>query len=175
MFKYFALLSLVALVLGDWTFDKINPFNWDKDIAPNRDFSTSMSQFDKMKHFFDAAIPTSVAQRLSGNMPMDVRETPEFIDIQMDLPGVEKKDISLTIHRNNELEVSAVKKGLAQEEDKSVKKLERFSGTIARTIMFPGYADLNQLVAKYSDGVLYLRTPKLGQETEDMPRSVQIS
>lgn len=68
-----------------------------------------------------------------------------------------------------------MKKGLAQEEDKSVKKLERFSGTIARTIMFPGYADLSQLVAKYNDGVLYLRTPKIGQDTEDMPRSVQVT
>jgi len=174
MLRYFALLSLVALVLGEWSFDKLNPFNWEKGVTPHRDYSTSMSEFDRLRTQLDDLFPTRISQRLTSMVPMDVRETNDFIDIQLDLPGVEKSDISITIYKNNEVVVTATKKGVTMKEDPAMKRVERYTGKLTRTIMFPNYVDLEQLAAKYSDGVLYLRTPKTGKEVEDVPRSIEI-
>jgi HSP20 family protein len=168
MFRFITLFALFTCIVGDWS---LNPFQWERGITPDRDYSTALSPFDRWKSQMD---PFPSLAQLTSSLPMDIRESKEFIDIQMDLPGVEKKDISITIHRNNEVNVSAEKKGITKAEDPCMKRVERFSGKVSRTILFPSYVDLEKLDAKYIDGVLYLRTPKLSSGAEDMPRSILI-
>lgn len=173
MFQYVALLSIIALVTADWSLESLNPFHssWERGVTPRRDYSHSMSDYERWLSEMD---PLPSLSRLSGNLPMDVREGKESIDIQVDLPGVDKKDISLTIHRNNEIHITASKHGLSKTEDSSMKRVERYRGQVSRTLVFPEYADLEKLEAHYADGVLSIRVPKAAHSVDDSPRSIEI-
>ena len=172
MFKYFALLSLLAVVVADWSLESLNPFHsYERGVTPRRDYSHSMTDYERWLSEMD---PFPSLSRLSGNLPMDVREGKDSIDIQMDLPGVDKKDILVTIHRNNELRVTATKHGLTKTDDSNMKRVERYRGQVSRTLVFPDYADLEKLEAHYVDGVLSIRVPKAAHAVEDNPRSIEI-
>lgn len=172
MFKLIALFTLLAVTVADWSLESLNPFHqWDRSLAPRRDYSHSMSDYERWLNEMD---PLPSLSRVSGNLPMDVREGKDSIDIQMDLPGVDKKDISITIHRNNELRVTATKHGLSKSEDSTMKRVERYRGQVSRMLVFPEYADLEKLEAHYVDGVLSIRVPKTAHAVEDDPRSIEI-
>ncbi|KAJ1438790.1 HSP20-like chaperone [Ochromonadaceae sp. CCMP2298] len=93
----------------------------------------------------------------------------------MDLPGVEKKDISITIHKNNELVVSAHKQGVYKQEGELVKRMERYSGNVTRTILLPEYSNPEAMEAEYVAGVLRMKIPKTHvAEEESCAKKVDI-
>jgi HSP20 family molecular chaperone IbpA len=70
-----------------------------------------------------------------------VRETHGGFNIQLDMPGVDKNDISVTIYRNNELRIAAHKYGLIKTDDSNMQRTERYT----RTLMFPEHGCILQV------------------------------
>lgn len=152
---------LLGIVLASWGLQGLNPFQQQSSsqnqISPRRDYSTQQSNIERLLNVLD---PFPSMQQLSYHLPVDIRETQNGIDIQIDIPGVDKNEISVTIHRNNELQVKAHKEGLQKSQDSEMWRQERYWGEVSRTIVFPDYVDLENLEAKYEDGVLWLKIPK---------------
>ena len=93
-------------------------------------------------------------------MKTDVRETDDGYEVEIDLPGFKKDQISLQLE-NGYLTISAAK-GLDKEEKKDgrVIRQERYSGAMQRTFYVGDGVDHEDVKAKFEDGVLKLDIPK---------------
>ena len=115
-----------------------------------------------------AFIPTSSSSvAASHSIPMDVKETKDSFELICDLPGIDKKDISLTV--KDKLLTIAAERKTAQTEDKEddkvcYKRLERFSGSMTRNIKLPDNIDRDRISAICKDGQLTITLPKLDKE-----------
>ena len=93
-------------------------------------------------------------------MKTDVHEHDDHYEVDIDLPGFKKEDISLELHDGN-LMVSATK----AHEDKKEKggkiiRQERFSGSMQRSFYVGNELTEEDIKAKFEHGVLHLELPK---------------
>lgn len=101
------------------------------------------------------------------NMKTDVSETKTAYDVVIDLPDMDKKDISIT-YDNDILTVSAHRDSLnnASDKDGNLIMNERSYGRFSRQYRLPD-VDRQQISAKYEDGSLKINLPK----AKDLPNN----
>jgi HSP20 family protein len=102
--------------------------------------------------------------RMLGWMPaVEIVENPEAILITAELPGLEIKDIQLTI----EGDVLTLKgeKVREKKEDEAAKYhvFERFYGTFTRSFTLPRSVDVSKVKAEFNKGVLLVTLPKTAE------------
>jgi HSP20 family protein len=94
-----------------------------------------------------------------NEMPVDLAEREKDIVVRADLPGFDKKDISVEATEDT-LTISASRK-----EERSVAKenyylRERSSNRIQRTIPLPERVDIRKAKTTFSEGLLEVELPK---------------
>lgn len=101
------------------------------------------------------------------NMKTDVSESKTAYDVVIDLPDMDKKDISIT-YDNDILTVSAHRDSLndATDKDGNLIMNERSYGRFSRQYRLPD-VDRQQISAKYEDGSLKINLPK----AQDLPNN----
>ena len=101
------------------------------------------------------------------NMKTDVSESKTAYDVVIDLPDMDKKDISIT-YDNDILTVSAHRDSLndASDKDGNLIMNERSYGRFSRQYRLPD-VDRQQISAKYEDGSLKINLPK----AQDLPNN----
>ena len=127
----------------DRLFDAFSSHNWF------RPFQMEWPRLNK------AAIP------FEGKIPdVDIIERDDEIVLKAEMPGVEKKDIDISVTQN-----SVTIKGTTSHEEKEEKgdyyRCEIARGSYARTMSLPADVDETKSKASYKDGVLQLTLPKL--------------
>lgn len=90
---------------------------------------------------------------------MDVSESDSSYAVKADLPGVEKDNIHVTVD-NNVLRINVEKKEEKKTEGTRWHRYERSSHFLARAIRLPETADMDNMKAKYDNGVLSFEIPK---------------
>jgi HSP20 family protein len=92
---------------------------------------------------------------------IDVSESKDGIEVTAELPGVDEKDIDLTLS-NDVLTIRGEKKSERDEGDKekSWHVVERRYGAFTRTVTLPYQPDSDKVEAKFEKGVLRIRLPK---------------
>ena len=112
---------------------------------------------DFEKAFFGA--PVSAAADLAS-IRTDVRETETEYLIEADLPGFDRKDISVDLNGNT-LAIKAERHSAHEDEEgkKQYLRCERTYGRYERRFDISG-VDAEKITAKYTDGVLELHLPK---------------
>lgn len=111
--------------------------------------------------FFDALFGDEKARANHGSLSMktDVKEVGDDYVLEVELPGFDKKDISLKAddgYLTIEAKIdTSVKEG---KEDKFLRR-ERFSGTASRTY-YIGDVEEESIKASYKDGILFVSFPK---------------
>lgn len=90
---------------------------------------------------------------------LDVSETDNNLEIVADLPGMEKKDITVTLE-DNLLTIKGEKKEEKENKDKQYHTIERCSGSFYRAVRLPVEVEKDKIEAAFKDGVLTLRLPK---------------
>ena len=88
----------------------------------------------------------------------DVMETDDSVVISMDLPGVDKKDVEISV-TEDELRVSAQRK-TETEEEKGYHKRERSCAKFERMVKLPVAVRSEEVKARLADGVLEITLPK---------------
>jgi HSP20 family protein len=99
---------------------------------------------------------------VAGNifMPLaDVRETEDAVVVTMDLPGVDKKDVDITVS-GDDLRVAAERKAEVEMSEKDYHKRERAYSRFERIVKLPVAVKMEEAKAKLSDGVLEITLPK---------------
>ncbi len=94
----------------------------------------------------------------------DVRETDKEVITNLDIPGVNKKDIQLNITEDY-LEVKVEQKHETKEEKEGYVRMERGYRSYYRNLPFPTRVIPGKAEAKYENGVLEVKAPK-EQETK---------
>lgn len=90
---------------------------------------------------------------------LDVSETDNGLEIVADLPGMDKKDINVSLEENL-LTIKGEKKEEKESKDKLYHTIERRSGSFYRAIRLPVEVEKDKVEAAFKDGVLTLRLPK---------------
>ena len=100
-------------------------------------------------------------KHVTGLMKTDVHDNNGNYELDIDLPGFKKDEISLTLDKGY-LIVGAVKTVNEDEKDSRGKLLrqERYSGAMQRSFYVGDSIDETDVKAKFEDGVLTLTFPK---------------
>src|SRR5713101_1122044 len=98
---------------------------------------------------------------------IDVSEGKDAIEVTAELPGVDEKDIDLTLI-NGVLTIRGEKKTERDEadKDKNWHLIERRYGSFSRTVTLPYDPDSSKVEAKFEKGVLRIRLPKPAEITK---------
>jgi len=109
--------------------------------------------------------------RVSLSPSVDVFESGGNIVVKADLPGLTKDDITVKLI-NNTLEISGEKKTEEKIDTRDYLKLERGYGKFSRTLRLPEGLDAEHVTAKFAEGVLEIRIPKV--EDKRMVKNIAI-
>ena len=121
-------------------------------------FDDWMDSFEE--EFFGRKNPL-YGKHAKNMMKTDVRETDGTYEVDIDLPGFKKEDISVSFE-NGYLTVSTNKTLDRDDKDKEGKYIrqERYAGSMSRSFFIGKNIPKEDIKAKYEDGVLRLSVPK---------------
>ena len=107
-------------------------------------------------------------------MKTDVRETDESYELDVDLPGFTKDEISVEL-KNGYLTIQAAKGLDKDQSDKKGKYIrqERYAGACSRSFFVGEAVKPEEVSAKYEDGILKLSVPKAGEKA--LPKTTTIA
>jgi HSP20 family protein len=114
--------------------------------------------------FFDWR-PFDPSIRKSEWMPaIDVSETPKQIVVKAEIPGMEAKDMDISLN-GRVLTLKGEKKSEQEEKEENYHRVERRYGAFSRSFELPTDVDANKVKASYKDGVLKLSLPKTKEQS----------
>lgn len=99
----------------------------------------------------------------------DVAETDKEIEVTMELPGLDEKDIELSV-TGDMLTVKGEKKQERKEEQKGWHLSERSYGSFYRAVPLPPGTEADKASAEFKKGVLTVRLPKSAQAQQQTRR-----
>jgi HSP20 family protein len=126
-------------------------------------YPSAFGDFDRLRREFDdlfswAGLPASIRSVAPGSFPeINIGNTPTSVEIYAFAPGIDSKQIELTIDRGV-LSISGERPSALPTEDRNVNVYgnERFTGRFRRAIALPEDVDPSKVEAKYRDGVLHV-------------------
>ncbi len=90
---------------------------------------------------------------------LDLKDTGDAIVIEAELPGIDEKDISVTV-KDGVLTLKGEKKQSKEEKGENRYIMERSYGSFMRSVQLPGSIDDNKVEAKYDKGLLTITAGK---------------
>ena len=128
------------------------------------------NSFDVFDDFFDEGFFPKKERNL---MKTDIREKKDKYIIDIDLPGFEKENISLSLD-NGYLNISAkTEKEENNEDEEKFVRQERFYGECSRSFYVGEDITEEDINAKFNNGILKIEIPKK-EKQEKLPESKQI-
>lgn len=102
---------------------------------------------------------------------VDIKEEDERFVLKADIPGVDPKDIDVSME-DGVLTIKGERKHESEEEAEGYKRVERSYGSFYRRFSLPDTADAERVTAKGKDGVLEVFIPK---QEKVQPRRISVS
>ncbi len=144
------------------------PWNWGKRQVPVRREQSQPLQslqndinraFDSFWRGFDLPWP-STSSAWSISMPsVDVSESDKEIEVTAELPGMDEKDIDVSL-AEGVLTIRGEKKSEIEKKEKDYYLQERTFGSVERVIPLPDTVDLDSANATFKNGVLTVKLAK---------------
>jgi HSP20 family protein len=101
---------------------------------------------------------------------VDIFETEGEIVVKAELPGMERKDITLNLE-NNVLTLKGERRFEKETREENYHRIERSYGGFSRAFSIPAIVDEEKIRADYKDGVLKIALPKKEQAK---PKQIKI-
>ncbi|MEJ2376936.1 MAG: Hsp20/alpha crystallin family protein [Pseudolabrys sp.] len=130
---------------------------------------------DEMDRVFDSFLgrnlfgrPTAVSSLSTAEMvapDIDVRENDKEITFEAELPGIDEKDVQITV-RDGVLSLKGEKKSERDEKKETYHLIERSFGSFERSFRLPDTADQDKISADFSKGVLRVVVPKRAEAVQ---------
>ena len=108
-------------------------------------------------------------------MKTDIREHEEGYELDIDLPGFKKDEITIDLD-NGYLTISAAKGLDKDEQDKKGKYIrkERYAGAMSRSFYVGDAVTQEDIKAKFEDGILKLSIPKKDAKAVETKKTIAI-
>jgi len=101
---------------------------------------------------------------------LEIREESDAYVLSVDLPGVRKEDLNISVH-GNRLTLKGERKQNKENKEKGYHYSEKYYGAFTRSMEFPLEIQSDKVKASYNDGVLQIVLPKAESAK---PRQVSI-
>lgn len=105
---------------------------------------------------------------------LDIQETVKQYKIALEVPGVEEKDIQITLD-NDVLVVRGEKRQEQEKKDDGFHRIERSYGSFQRALNLPGDANQDSIQASFKNGVLTITIDKREASAPKQGRSIPIN
>ena len=90
---------------------------------------------------------------------VDIAETDRQYEIHVELPGIDKGDISIKVE-DGLLTVSGERKSQKEQTERRFRRVERLYGRFERSFRLPKEADAEKIDAEFKDGLLQISVGK---------------
>ncbi len=121
----------------------------------------------EMNRLFDRLVPTDVGDGekmgLSFIPAAEMTETPEAVQLKLEIPGMEAKDLNLEVTADS-LTINGERKSEIKTEEEGFTRTEFRYGKFHRVLPLPVLVDNNNVTAEYKDGILSLTLPRAEEE-----------
>lgn len=142
------------------------PWKNKADQSPN-DASSPMVEFrNEMNRLFDTFLRepfgtlSDSLNSLGRWMPtLDVAENEKSVAVRAELPGIDPKDLDITV-TSDRLTISGEKKETSERKERDYCHRESRYGSFTRTVPLPAGVDPQQVSAEYDNGVLTVTLQK---------------
>ena len=125
----------------------------------------------EVDRLFETRLPGEESAVVSDWVPaVDIKEEPDRFVIRADVPGVDPKDIEVSMEKGV-LTIKGEKESETKEEREGYKRIERSRGSFLRRFTLPETADPERVEASSRNGVLEIVIPKLAQV---QPRKIEV-
>jgi len=155
----------------------MNLTRWQRpDLATWAGFGRLSDLRDEIDRLFESPLAEfkRASQLLSGWTPaLDMHEDKDNVVVVMELPGMKKEDIDISLH-NGSLTISGERKNEEKYGDAEVYRAERFVGKFQRSVTLPAPVSADKVTAQYKEGVLTITLPK-SEEAKPKQIEVQVS
>ncbi len=132
-------------------------------------FETLHDDMSRMlDNFWDSKSPVT-----GWNPDIDIAETDSNIIVKAEIPGVDPKDIDISV-MDGTLTIKGEKKEEKEKKDESYHRVERSYGSFIRTIDLPAHVNIDEVEAKNHQGVLEIILPKM-EKAETKKVTVKIT
>ena len=138
---------------------------------PFRELNTLQSRLNRL---FEEQIAGGREESLTAGAfvpPVDVYEDEHSIQLKLEVPGIDEKDLDIKVE-NNVLTVSGERKFEKEEKEENFRRVERRYGSFVRSFTLPTTVDSEDITADYSNGVLKL---KLAKRAEAKPKQIKVN
>jgi HSP20 family protein len=145
------------------------------NLLKKRNLPSRRSSFPSLFHddFFHDFFGTTPLESLDNFTPaLNIKENEKEYVFEAELPGVDKKNIDISIKDNN-LCLKGEKKTFDEEKKEDYHRVERSYGSFYRTIPLATDADVEKVSADYRDGLLIVSVGKI-TEPKDNHRKIDI-
>ena len=142
--------------------------------SPFQSLSQEMNRlFDDFRSRFDLE-PFGFSHGEAGAfMPkVDVTEDDKEVRITGELPGIDEKDIDITLAKDS-VTIKGEKKQEAQQKHKDYYRMERSYGSSQRTIPLPTEIDEEKAQAEFKKGILRIKLPKTA-EAQKVHKKIEV-
>jgi HSP20 family protein len=142
------------------------------ELNPWTPFDRLPTLRDELNRIFDSAFPTRDSGLFSGWTPaLDVYDEKDNFVVKVELPGMKKEDINLSLH-DGVLTVSGERKHEREQKEAGTFRSERYFGRFQRSVTLPARVNAGDVKASYKDGVLSIDLPKA---EEAKPRQIAVN
>ena len=90
---------------------------------------------------------------------MDISETKDSLVVKVEVPGMDQKDIRVSLQENL-LTITGEKKQEKEEKDERYHRVERAYGAFTRGVRLPVGVDASKVSAAFKNGLLTVTLPK---------------
>ena len=102
---------------------------------------------------------------------MDVYEDEHNITLNIEVPGIDEKDIDVRVE-NNTLTVHGQRKFEKEQKEENFRRVERQYGSFTRTFSLPNTVDTDSIQANYDKGILKIQ---LAKKAEAKPKQIKVN
>jgi HSP20 family protein len=139
-------------------------------FEPYREFTTLQ---DRLNRLFQSSFGDSQDALTSTNFnpAVDVYEDEHNVSLKIEVPGIEEKDLDISVE-NNTLTVHGERKFEKEEKEENFRRVERQYGSFTRSFTLPQTVDSENVSANYDKGVLKISLPK---KAEAKPKQIKVN
>lgn len=130
---------------------------------------------DPLKMFenvFNETVSPFVSSMVAPSFKVDVSEDEEAIYIDADMPGMKKEEVKISMDEDV-LTISAERTHEEEQKKKDYHRVERSYGSMSRSFSLGENVDLENVDAKYDNGVLRIVVPKK-EPTEKKAKEIEV-
>ena len=102
---------------------------------------------------------------------VDVYEDEHQVALKIEVPGIDEKDIDVTVEKDT-LTVHGERKFEKEEKEENYRRVERQYGSFTRTFTLPSTVDHENIHADYDKGILKI---SLAKKAEAKPKQIKVN